>query len=92
MEVKPTFLNGEINETIYMVQSENFESKDSRHLVCKLKKSIYGLKQASHQWYQKFDRVITSSGFKENTVDQCIYLKLSGRKFIIFVLYIDDIL
>ena len=50
MDVKTTFLNGDIEETIYMVQPENFESKESKHLVCKLKKSIYGLKQASHQW------------------------------------------
>ena len=44
----------------------------------------------SRQWYWKFDQVITS--FEENTVDQCIYLKFSGSKFIILVLYVDDIL
>ena len=44
MDVKTTFLNGDIDETIYMVQPENFESNDSKHLVCKFKKSIYGLK------------------------------------------------
>ena len=75
-----------------MVQLKNFESKDSKHLVCKLKKSIYGLKQASLQWYRKFDWVITSFSFKEKTIDQCIYLKFSGRKFIILMLYGDDIL
>ncbi|RVW98911.1 Retrovirus-related Pol polyprotein from transposon TNT 1-94 [Vitis vinifera] len=68
MDVKTRFLNGNIDETIYMVQPENFESNDSKQLV------------------------ITSFGFKENTVDQCIYLKFSGRKFIILVLYVDDIL
>ncbi|RVW84555.1 Retrovirus-related Pol polyprotein from transposon TNT 1-94 [Vitis vinifera] len=92
MDVKTAFLNGNIDETIYMVQPENFESKDSKQLVCRLKRSIYGLKQASRQWYRKFDQVITSFGFKENTVDQCIYLKFSGSKFIILVLYVDDIL
>ncbi|RVW58138.1 Retrovirus-related Pol polyprotein from transposon TNT 1-94 [Vitis vinifera] len=55
-------------------------------------RSIYGLKQTSRQWYQKFDQVITSFGFKENTVDQCIYLKFNRSKFIILVLYVDDIL
>ncbi|RVW94847.1 Retrovirus-related Pol polyprotein from transposon TNT 1-94 [Vitis vinifera] len=92
MDVKTAFLNGNIDETIYMVQPENFESNDSKQLVCRLKRSIYGLKQASRQWYRKFDQVITSFGFKENTVDQCIYLKFSGSKFIILVLYVDDIL
>jgi Reverse transcriptase (RNA-dependent DNA polymerase) len=59
---------------------------------CQLKRSIYGLKQASRQWYLKFDQVITEFGFNENTIDQCIYLKVSGSKFIILVLYVDDIL
>ena len=93
MDVKTAFLNGDVEETIYMVQPEGFETKGSEHLVCKLKKSIYGLKQASRQWYRKFDQVISSFGFKENAMDQCVYLKISGSKFIFFlVLYVDDIL
>nr|CAN78325.1 hypothetical protein VITISV_003385 [Vitis vinifera] len=92
MDVKTAFFNGNIDETIYMVQPENFESNDSKQLVCKLKRSIYGLKRASRQWYRKFDQVITSFSFKENTIDQCIYLKFSGSRFIILVLYVDDIL
>ena len=61
-------------------------------MACRLKRSIYGLKQASRQWYLKFDEVITKFGFKENTIDQCIYVKISGSKFIFLVLYVDDIL
>ncbi|KAL6324862.1 hypothetical protein AAG906_018389 [Vitis piasezkii] len=57
MDVKTAFLNGNIDETIYMVQPENFESNDSKQLVCKLKRSIYGLKQTSRQWYRKFDQI-----------------------------------
>lgn len=60
--------------------------------MCKLKKSIYGLKQASRQWYIKFDEVVASMGFEENKVDQCIYLKVRGSKFIFLILYVDDIL
>ena len=51
MDVKTAFFNGDIEETIYMMQPKNFESNDSKHLVCKLKKSINGLKRASCQWY-----------------------------------------
>ena len=47
MDVKTAFLNGDIDETVYMVQPENFELGNPKHLVCRLKKSIYGLKQAS---------------------------------------------
>ena len=60
-----------------MKQPEGFSSREGEHLVCKLKKSIYGLKQASRQWYYKFHGVITSFGFIENPMDQCIYQKVS---------------
>ena len=92
MDVKTTFLNGELEEEVYMTQPEGFISEKGNNLVCKLKKSIYGLKQASRQWYMKFHNIITSFGFEENIVDQCIYIKVSGRKFTFLVLYVDDIL
>uniref|UniRef100_A0A2N9IH71 Integrase catalytic domain-containing protein n=1 Tax=Fagus sylvatica TaxID=28930 RepID=A0A2N9IH71_FAGSY len=92
MDVKTAFLNGNLDEEVYMDQPEGFLIKGKEHMVCKLKKSIYGLKQASRQWYLKFNDTITSFGFKENTVDRCIYLKVNGSKFIFLVLYVDDIL
>jgi len=69
MDVKTEFLNGDIDKTIYMVQTENFVSGDLNNMVCKLTKSIYGLKQASCQWYHKFHQVILSFGFEMNLVD-----------------------
>ena len=65
---------------------------DSKYVVCKLKKSIYGLKQASRQWYYKFHQVITSYGFKVNIVDDYVYHMFNGSKYIFLVLYVDDIL
>ena len=65
---------------------------DSKNMVCKLKKSIYGLKQASRQWYHKFHQVILSFGFEMNVVDDCVYHKFTGSKCIFLVLYVDDIL
>jgi hypothetical protein len=62
------------------------------HMGCKLKKFIYGLKQASRQWYFKFDEVIKKFGFIKNQMDNCIYVKIKGSMFIILVLYVDDIL
>ena len=61
-------------------------------MVCKLHKSIYGLKQTSRQSYLKFDEVVTTKGFKEDIIDQCIYMKVSGSNYIFLVLYVDDIL
>ncbi|GJY06174.1 putative zinc finger, CCHC-type containing protein [Tanacetum coccineum] len=92
MDVKTKFLNGDLHEDVYMTEPQGFKSKGQEHLVCKLKKAIYGLKQESHQWYLKFDEVMKKHNFIKNQVDQCVYLKMSGRNFIILVFYVDDIL
>ncbi|RVW94724.1 Retrovirus-related Pol polyprotein from transposon TNT 1-94 [Vitis vinifera] len=92
MDVKTAFLNGDLHEEVYMDQSEGFQDTGKAHMVCKLKKSIYGLKQASRQWYLKFHEILITFGFKENLMDQCIYLKINGSKICIIVLYVDDML
>ena len=61
-------------------------------MVCKLTKSIYGLKQASRLWYYKFHQVIILFGLEINTVDNCVYHKFSRSKHIFLVLYVNDIL
>ena len=75
-----------------MSQPEGFKENGKENMVCRLKKSIYGLKQASRQWYLKFDKIVTSFGFIENKFDQCVYMKVNGSKYIFMVLYIDEIL
>ncbi|CAL8075801.1 unnamed protein product [Prunus armeniaca] len=92
MDVKTTFLNGNLVEEIYMKQPDGFVLKGRENLVCRLQKSIYGLKQASRQWYLKFDEIIKSQGFIDNPVDECIYMRFNGKDFIILLLYVDDIL
>ncbi|GJZ47098.1 putative zinc finger, CCHC-type containing protein [Tanacetum coccineum] len=92
MDVKTAFLNGDLHEDVYMAQPQGFKSKGQEHLVCKLNKFIYGLEQASRQWYLKFDEVMKKHNFIKNQVDQCVYLKMSRENFIILVLYVDDIL
>nr|CAN83337.1 hypothetical protein VITISV_004574 [Vitis vinifera] len=64
-------------------------TKDSFRVIMAVKPS---LKQALRQWYLKFDRIITQNGFKDNTVERCIYLRVSGSSYIFLVLYVDDIL
>ena len=92
MVVKTAFLDGNLEEEVYMKQPKGLFYSEGEHLVCKLKKFIYGLKQASRQWYLKFHEVTTSFGFEENIMDQCIYQKVSGSKICFRVLYVDDIM
>ena len=66
-----------------MKQPEGFVVDGKENMVCRLQKSIYGLKQVSRQWYLKFHDVVTSLGFEENTVDSCIYLKVSCGRYCI---------
>ena len=75
-----------------MKQPQGFSSSSGEHLLYKLNKSIYDLKQASRQWYLKFQGIISPFGFDENPMDQCIYHKVSRSKICFFVLYVDDIL
>ena len=70
MDVKMTFFNGNLEEEVYMKQPKRFSTSKGEHLVCKINKSIYGLKQASLQWYLKFHEDIASFGFEENIKDQ----------------------
>ena len=65
---------------------------DSKSMVCKVKKSLYGLKQSPRLWYHKLHRIINSFDFVMNHVDKCIYHKFSGSKFMFLILNVDDIL
>jgi len=92
MDVKTTFLHRDLEDEIYMKQPEGFVVKGKKELVCKLKKSLYGLKQSPRMWYQKFDIFIWGLGFTRSKVKHYVYLKLIGDRVIYLVLYVDDML
>ena len=92
MDVKTAFLNGNIEEEIYMKQPEGFISIGSEQKVCKLQKSIYGLKQASRSCNICFNETIRMYGFIKNEDEPCVYKKVSGSAVTFLVLYVDDIL
>ena len=92
MDVKTTFLNGNLDEEVYMEQPEGFVLPGNENKVCKLIKSVYGLKQAPKQWHEKFDFVILEFGFEHNTADKCIYSKFTENYGVIICLYVDDML
>ena len=92
MDVKPAFLHGDLDEEIYMQQSEGFAAPGKEHMVCKLNKSLYGLKQAPRQWYKKFDFFMCKSRFYRSEKNQCCYLKKYTDSYVFLLLYVDDIL
>ena len=92
MDVKTAFLNGNIEEELYMIQRKGFVDPKDVNKVCKLQRSIYGLKQASRSWNLCFDEMIKSFGFVQNVKEFCVYKKTSGSSVAFLVLYVDDIL
>ncbi|KAK1627567.1 hypothetical protein QYE76_001882 [Lolium multiflorum] len=92
MDVKTAFLNGELEEEIYMEQPDGFVVDGQEGKVCKLLKSLYGLKQAPKQWHEKFERTLTAEGFVVNEADKCVYYRHGGGEGVILCLYVYDIL
>ena len=90
MDVETAFLNGELTEEIYMKQPEGFVEKGRENQVCKLTKSIYGLKQSPRCWNYVLDTQLKSMGFAQTKSDPCIYVSTIGEPFIIAI-YVDDI-
>jgi len=92
MDVKTAFLNGNLTEDVYMMQPEGFVDPTNAGKICKLQKSIYGLKQASRSWNIRFDEVVKGFGFIKNEEEACVYKKESGSYVAFLILYVDDIL
>ena len=92
MDVKTTFLNGKIDEEVYIEQPEGFVTHGNKTHVCKLKKALYGLKQTLRVWYAKMDGFLHSLGFSKSTTDSNLYFKVVHIHILILVVYVDDLL
>ena len=91
MDVKTTFLNGVIEEEVYIDQPQVFEFEDRGNHVCKFKKAMYGLKQAPRAWYGRIDSFLTSMGLAKSKVDPNLYYKDAEDEPVILLLYMDDL-
>ena len=91
MDIKTTFLHGDLEEEIYIKHLEGFTIKGKKRLVCKLNNSLYGLEKSPHIWYQMCDMYIQELGFVK-WVNHCVYSKKVDNHFIYVVLYVKDML
>jgi ATP-binding cassette subfamily B (MDR/TAP) protein 1 len=93
LDVKTVFHHGNLDEEIYMEKPQGFVSPGREHIVCRLRKSLYGLKQTPRKWFRKFDDFVRSIGFVRLDEDHCFYPKDARDGSPIFlILYVDDML
>ncbi|CAL2270719.1 unnamed protein product [Prunus armeniaca] len=92
LDVKNTFLHGDLEEEVYMKQPQGFEDSTHPQYVCKLRKSLYGLKQAPRAWNAKFTGHLPAIGFKASQSDPSLFVKKEGSEIVILLLYVDDII
>ena len=92
MDVKRAFLHGDLDKEIYMQQPEGFMVPVKEYMVCKLTKSLYGLKQVPRQWYNKFNFFMIESGSCKAEKDPCCYFKKYTDSYVFLLLCVDDML
>lgn len=90
LDVKGAYLNGSLKEEIYMKQPEGFDDGTGR--VCRLLKTLYGLKQAGREWNAKFNAEMIRLGFTRTTSDPCVYTRLSDFRLTIVTVWVDDLI
>ena len=92
MDVKSAFLNGELEEEVYIEQPEGFVMSEDKDFVCKLKKALYGLKQAPRAWYARLDKYLQQQKFRKGNADSTLYIKVEQNSMTIVEVYVDDII
>ncbi|KAK9011528.1 hypothetical protein V6N11_044376 [Hibiscus sabdariffa] len=92
MDVKSAFLNGFINEEVYVEQPPGFEDPKFSNHVFKLSKALYGLKQAPRAWYERLSTFLVEKDFSKGKVDTTLFIKNDGKDILVVQIYVDDII
>lgn len=92
LDVKSAFLNGILNEDIYVYQPEGFEKPNEEEKVYKLQKALYGLKQTPRAWYSRLDTHLLDIGFVRSSNEATMYVKVKDNELLVASIYVDDIL
>ncbi|KAK5825993.1 hypothetical protein PVK06_020890 [Gossypium arboreum] len=92
LDMKNAFLNGKLEEEVYMDPPPGFEEK-FRTRVCKLKKSLYGLKQSPQAWFERFTQVVKKQGYSQGQADHTMFYRHSQKgRIVVIIVYVDDII
>ncbi|KAJ0432465.1 putative RNA-directed DNA polymerase, Protochlorophyllide reductase [Helianthus annuus] len=91
LDVNNAFLHGDLVEEVYMRIPQGFAKKNETR-VCRLRKSLYGLKQASRNWYQKFSAALLENGFSQSKADYSLFTHTNGNRFVAILIYVDDVI
>ena len=93
LDVKNAFLNGNLEEEVYMEIPSELETSFNNNRVCKLKKSLYGLKKSPRAWFDRFAKSVTKQGYTQCQADHTLFVKFSSEKKIaVLIVYVDDII
>ncbi|RVW72252.1 Retrovirus-related Pol polyprotein from transposon RE1 [Vitis vinifera] len=93
LDIKNAFLNGDLEEEVYMEIPPGFEESMAKNQVCKLQKSFYGLKQYPRAWFDRFTKAVLKLGYKQGQADHTLFVKKShAEKMAILIVYVDDII
>ena len=92
MDVKSAFLNGVINEEVYVSQPPGFENNEYPDHVFKLKQALYGLKQGPWVWYERLSKFLLDHGYSRGQVDTTLFIKRKGKHILLVQIYVDDII
>ncbi|KAK8946894.1 hypothetical protein KSP39_PZI006799 [Platanthera zijinensis] len=91
LDVKNVFLHGTLNEEVYMVPPPGFHSSADQRLVCRLRRSLYGLKQSPRAWADRFTKSMLRFGFQQSHADHTLFLRHRVGKMVALIVYVDDI-
>lgn len=92
MDVRTAFLNGILEEEVYTDQPEGFVDRENKSWVCRLLKTIYGLKQSARGWNRRIHKYLIRCGFEQSKIDSNMYIYTKGDKIAYLALYVDDTL
>ena len=93
MDVKSAFLNGVLEEEVYIEQPDGFCDPKKSNMVCRLHKALYGLKQAPRAWYERLHNYLIKIGFEKTNDNNNLYLKIEkGKGILLAEIFVDDII